>query len=57
MGVQIEGERLGLGTNLLSEQETLTEIFGFERLDEEFQKRSEFYNEELVEMPEDAVFS
>ena len=57
MGVQIEGERLGLGTNLFSEQETLTEIFGFERLDEEFQKRSEFYNEELLEMPEDAVFS
>ena len=57
MGVRIEGERLALGTNLFSEQETLTEMFGYERLDGELQKRSEWYNEELLEMPEDAIFS
>ena len=57
MGVSIEGDRLALGTNLFSEQETLTEMFGFERLDNELQKKSEWYNEEILEMPEDAVFS
>lgn len=57
MGVQIEGDRLGLGTNLFSELETLTEMFGYERLDAELQKKSEFYNEELLQMPEDAIFS
>ena len=51
MGCRIEGNRLGLGTNLFSDVETLTEMFGFERLDQELQKNSEFYNEELLEMP------
>ncbi len=57
MGVRIEGDRLGLGTNLFSDKETLTEMFGFERLDSELQKKSEFYNEEILEMPEDMIFS
>ena len=57
MGVRIEGERLGLGTNLFSNMETLTEMFGYERLDAELQKRSEFYNQELLEMPEDEEIS
>ena len=53
MGCRIEGNRLGLGTNLFSDVETLTEMFGYERLDQELQKNSEFYNEELLEMPPD----
>lgn len=44
LGVEIEGDRLGLGTNLFSAEETLTEAYGFEVLDEELQKTSEFYN-------------
>ena len=44
MGVQIQGDRLGLGTNLFSDKQTLTEMYGFEALDWELQKRSEFYN-------------
>ncbi len=31
MGVEIEGDRLGLGTNLYSTQQTLTERFGIEK--------------------------
>ena len=50
MGVKIEGNRLGLGTNLFSTQKTLTEIYGYERLDEELQKNSEFYNTKILEM-------
>ena len=44
IGVQIEGDRLGLGTNLFSGKQTLCEKYGFDALDWELQKRSEFYN-------------
>ena len=44
LGVEIQGDRLGLGTNLFSDKQTLCEMYGFETLDWELQKRSEFYN-------------
>ncbi len=50
MGVKIEGERLGLGTNLFSAMPTLTERYGFEKMDNEMQKKSVFYNEQILEM-------
>ena len=43
LGVTIEGNRLGLGTNLFSSEKTLTEIYGFDKLEEELAKRSDFY--------------
>lgn len=49
MGVEIEGDRLGLGTNLFSALPTLTEEYGYDFLDDELQKRSEYYNEEIYE--------
>lgn len=52
MGVKIEGDRLGLGTNLFSTEQTLTEQYGYERLTEEIQKNSEFYNRKILEMEE-----
>ena len=42
MGVGIKGERLGLGTNLFSSEETLSEKYGEEFVDEEVSKRTEF---------------
>lgn len=48
MGVTIEGERLGLGTNLFSSEKTLSEKYGEETLFEELRKRSAFYEEELL---------
>ena len=48
LGVQIEGDRLGLGTNLFSDKPTLCELYGYETLDWELQKRSEFYNERFL---------
>ena len=45
MGATIEGNRLGLGVNLFSSVETLTEKYGFEKLDEELEARSDFYLE------------
>ena len=43
LGVEIEGDRLGLGVNLFSREKTLTEEYGFEYVEEQLQKRSEFY--------------
>ena len=48
LGVRIDGDRLALGTNLFSDQETLTERFGYDYLSEEMQKQSEFYDSELL---------
>lgn len=41
LGVQIEGERLGLGTNLFSSKQTLTERFGLDYQKREIGKKSE----------------
>lgn len=58
LGCTIEGERLGLGTNLFSTQDTLLEEYGFEELAGEVEKRSDLmkeladinvYSEELLE--------
>ena len=53
LGVEIEGNRLGLGTNLFSTEQTLTEQYGFEVLDLELQKNSVFYNTQFLEMDEE----
>lgn len=50
MGVKIEGEKLGMGTNLFSDAPTLTEQYGYDVLDSELQKKSLFYNEQILEM-------
>ena len=41
LGVEIEGNRLGLGTNLFSSEETLTEKYGVDYENQELKKRSE----------------
>lgn len=48
MGVNIEGNRLGLGTNLFSKEKTLAERFGYSYMFEELDKKSAFYNKELL---------
>lgn len=53
MGVKIEGEHLGLGTNLFSDEKTLTEYYGYELLDEELQKNSDFYNTKFLAMEDE----
>lgn len=44
LGVKIEGDRLGLGTNLFSNRKTLAEELGIEYLNNELTKRSTYYN-------------
>lgn len=53
MGVRIKGDRLGLGTDLFSASQTLTEKYGYENLNAELQKKSEFYNSEFLKMEEE----
>lgn len=42
LGVEIEGDRLGLGVNLFSGRETLVERDGFEEVDRQMKRRSAF---------------
>ncbi|QSF13893.1 sulfatase-like hydrolase/transferase [Mycoplasma sp. Mirounga ES2805-ORL] len=44
LGFEIEGNKLGLGTNLFSGEKSLPEKYGYKYINEEFNKRSHFYN-------------
>ena len=48
IGVQIQGGRLGLGTDLFSGQETLSEAYGEAFLFDELSKHSTFYDDVLL---------
>ena len=48
MGIEIEGDRLGLGVNLFSDQPTLIQEYGIDQLNEELSSKSTFYNSELL---------
>lgn len=48
LGVTIEGDRLGLGTNLFSDKETLVEIMGYNNLNTELNKNSLFYLNKIL---------
>lgn len=43
MGFEIEGDKLGLGTNLFSGKQTLEEKYGYSYLNSELNKYSDFY--------------
>ena len=45
----IEGDRLGLGTNLFSDKKTLIEEYGLKHVNDEISARSKFYNNRFVE--------
>ncbi len=47
IGAQIEGDRLGLGTDLFSSTPTLCEELGTDKFVLEIQKRSDYYNEKF----------
>ncbi|MBQ6539144.1 MAG: LTA synthase family protein [Bacilli bacterium] len=43
LGVEIEGNRLALGTNLYSNEKTLMEKYGYKKFDKELSYRSKYY--------------
>ena len=48
IGADIKDDRLGLGVNLFSDKETLSEKYGLEKINNEIPKRSIFYNDEIL---------
>ena len=44
LGVKIDGDRLGLGTNMYSNKKTLMEELGYKYVSNELKKRSSFYD-------------
>lgn len=48
MGIKVDGERLGLGTNLFSGDKTLAEKYGYDKIDSEFDKNSKFYKKKIL---------
>lgn len=48
IGGEIEGERLGLGTNLFSQEDTLSEKYGYNFINKELSYKSEFYNKKIL---------
>ena len=48
IGGKIEGNKLGLGVNLFSNQDTLAEQYGVDKLDTELKKKSNFYNKNIL---------
>ena len=48
LNVKIDGDRLGLGTNLFSNKKTLSEKYGEEELEEKLQYSSKFYLDKIL---------
>lgn len=55
LGVEIAGDRLGLGTNLFSDTLTLTETYGIQRMSDELQKESKLMQELTSTINEDST--
>lgn len=48
MGVEIEGNRLGVGTDLFSGDKTIIEEYGLDTVNLELQKKSDYYNAKIL---------
>ena len=45
LGVEIKGDRLGLGTNLFSDKPTILEMYGYDVVNAELSKKSDYYTQ------------
>ena len=57
MGVQIEGDKLGLGTNLFSDKQTLIERDGLKTVQEGFEAKSNFFNNTFMSEKMNSTFT
>ena len=48
LGIKIDGNKLALGVNLFSSEQTLSEKLGFDYFYEELNKKSFFYDNDLL---------
>lgn len=56
IGVEIKGDRLGLGTNLYSDKPTLIERDGLYKFNDELSLNSKFYLDEFIDDNNDSVY-
>lgn len=57
LGVEIEGDRLGLGTNLYSNKKTIIEEQGFDTVNSGLGDNSNFFNDEFINDKKNSTFS
>ena len=57
MDIKISGDKLGLGTNLFSNQKTLIENKGLKTVESELGNNSNFFNDEFISEKKDSVYS
>ncbi|MBY0755755.1 LTA synthase family protein [Clostridium sardiniense] len=57
MGIEIEGDRLGLGTNLFSDEDTLIERDGLKTVDKGFGDKSNFFNNTFISEKMNSTFN
>lgn len=57
MGVTVQGDRLGLGTNLFSDQKTLVERDGLKTVGKGFGDKSNFFNNEFISEKKNSTFT
>ena len=50
LGISIEGDRLGLGTNLFSSKKTIPEEIGLDNFNKELKKSSDYYYKYIKDM-------
>ncbi|MDT2756596.1 sulfatase-like hydrolase/transferase [Enterococcus asini] len=55
LNATVEGDRLGLGTNLFSDKETLIEELGYDYVETQLTQRSDFYEENILQGTDMAV--
>ena len=48
MGATIEGNRIGFGVNLFSDEKTMIELLGRKKFDNELFKNSEYYKKNIL---------
>lgn len=51
IGVEIEGNKLGIGTNLFSGEKTIFEKYGVSEVNDKLTQKSNFYNENILVKP------
>ncbi len=55
LGIQYDGNKLGIGTNLFSNEQTLFERDGVKEVNKELENRSKFYNDNILGNWESAI--
>ena len=48
LGAEIKNNKLGFGTNIFSNEKTLSEEIGYQKLNKELQKRSNYYTKKII---------